>query len=120
MQVSPFPVAHDTNAEKAGDDHDNDHDHPPEAEQLDVEVVSTETTERPVKLTVDAEPWVYPQCDVQDVFCPDQQYRQQSHQPQPHSPSIQCNDCDCSILVIFMRLTAYFLIFLRTPKLTVC
>ena len=90
VQVSPpFPVAHDTHAEKAVDDHDN----PPEVEQLDVEVVTTETTKRPVQLNVDAKPWLYSHCDVQDVFCPDQQYRQQSNQPLPHSPPNQCNDC---------------------------
>ena len=60
---------------------------------MDEEVATTETRERPVQPDVDAKPWPHPHCDVQDVFCPDSQYRQQSHQPQPHSPPNQCNDC---------------------------
>ena len=83
VQACLFPLAPNTQAEKAV----ADHDHPPEAEQLDEEV------EIPVQLNVDAKPWSPPQRDVQDVFCPDSQYRHQSHQPHPYSPPNQCSDC---------------------------
>ena len=55
----------------------------------DAEKPTTKTTNRASKLNVNANPW--PRGDVEDVFCPDQHYLQQLHEPQ--APPNQCKFC---------------------------
>ena len=84
VQADLSSVAHQTQAEKADDTLGSDREAEPEQPTI-------ETTHTPIQLNVDAKPWILPECNVQDVFCPDQQYRVQLKQP--HSPPNQCNMC---------------------------
>ena len=62
-------------------------EHPTEFDQADEEYTTTNTESRIGELNVNAKPW-YHGGDVQDVFCHDQEYLQELHQPQ--APPNQC------------------------------
>ena len=62
--------------------------HPTEYEQADEECTTTNTESRIAELNVNA--W-YHGGDVQDVFCCDQEYLQELHQPQ--APPNLCRVC---------------------------
>ena len=88
VQADLFPVDLHTQAEKPVDTLESEH-----LVEHDVHITTKETTKGPGpgQLNVDAKPWLQAPCDVQDVFCPDQQYQEERHQP--HSPPNQCNVC---------------------------